>query len=201
MNIGRRSLVALLALAAACRSDKATNPGTGSIPEIPVLGSGTATERYTSELNVRGNYAYTSTWSTRNGVRGNAVKIWNVAGNAPVLVDSLIVPSFNSATPTSTTGDIQVTDDGTLLVVATERLGGSIVIYSLADPAKPTLITQLHTSDTEPGVHTAEIARVAGKLYGFLSIDPLVTSAVRMPRFWTTRGLIFTAPLSPPSSL
>ena len=173
MNIGRRSLVALLVLAAACGSDKATNPGTGSTPEIPVLGSGTATERYTSELNVRGNYAYTSTWSTRNGVRGNAVKIWNVAGNAPVLIDSLIVPSFNSATPTSTTGDIQVTDDGTLLVVATERLGGSIVIYSLADPAKPTLITQFHTSDTEPGVHTAEIARVAGKLYGFLSIDPL----------------------------
>ena len=164
-------LVAMFLLVAACGGDKATKPDHPP-DNITVLGQGTVTDRFTAELNVRGNYAYTSTWGTRNGIRGNAVKIWNVAGNAPVLVDSLIIPSFDPNQPTSTTGDIQVSDDGSLLFVATERFGGSLVIYSLADPAKPTLITQFHTGDTDPGVHTAEIARVGGKLYGFLSIDP-----------------------------
>lgn len=171
MHVARHPLIALLALAAACDSDRIVPPAPKAAT-IPVLGQGSATERYTSELNVRGTYAYTSTWGSRNGVLGNAVKIWNVTGNVPVLMDSLIVPSIDPATPTRTTGDIQVSDDGTLLVVATERAGGSIVIYSLADPAKPALITQFHTADTDPGVHTAEIARVGGKLYGFLSVDP-----------------------------
>jgi hypothetical protein len=170
MMVVRRLLAVALVLVAACDRDKIVPPDRPS--SLTVLGKGTAEERYTSELSVRGNYAYTSTWGNRNGVRGNAVKIWNVSGNDPVLVDSLIVPSVNTATPTSTTGDIQVTDDGSLLVVATERYGGSIVIYSLADPAHPTFVSQFHSADTDPGVHTAEIARVGGTLYGFLSIDP-----------------------------
>lgn len=172
MRLHGLSLVALLALVTACGGDKATKPDPASSASIPVLGQGSVTDRYTAELNVRGNYAYTSTWGTRSGHRGNAVKIWNVAGNTPLFVDSLIVPSFDPNQPTSTTGDIQVSDDGSLLFVATERFGGSLVIYSLADPAKPTLVTQFHTGDTDPGVHTAEIARVGGRLYGFLSIDP-----------------------------
>ena len=36
-----------------------------------------------------------------------------------------------------TLGDIQVSDDGKLLVVATERANGSIVIYDLTNPLKP----------------------------------------------------------------
>ena len=177
MIITSRSLVVAVLLTVACDRDKVVPPNRPA-ENIVVLGEGTAPERYTSELSVRGNYAYTSTWSTRNGVRGNAVKIWNVSANVPVLVDSLIVPSVNSATPTSTTGDIQVTDDGTLLVVATERFGGSIVIYSLTDPAHPALVSQFHSADTDPGVHTAEIARVGGTLYGFLSIDPSSNPAI-----------------------
>src|SRR5688572_5779346 len=47
---------------------------------LRVLGHGAVGERYTGEVAVRGDWAYTTTWSTRAGQRGNAVKIWNVAG-------------------------------------------------------------------------------------------------------------------------
>ncbi|MFL5561501.1 MAG: LVIVD repeat-containing protein [Gemmatimonadaceae bacterium] len=156
----------------ACHDAASPKPRSGS-PLIPVIGQGVVNERYTSELNVRGSYAYTGSWWAGSGVRGNAVKIWNIASGIPVLVDSLIVPSYVSTTsPVSTTGDVQVSDDGTLLGVATERFGGSFVLYSLADPAHPTLVSQFHSADTDPGVHTAEIARVKGTLYAFLDIDP-----------------------------
>jgi hypothetical protein len=46
------------------------------------------------------------------------------------------------------------------------------MIYSLANPTKPQLITRYTTPLTDPGVHTAEVQRVNGKLYGFLCIDP-----------------------------
>ena len=176
MRIARPALasIALLAVAACAGGDKL--PGPSPKPSsfaIPVLGQGLATDRYTAELNVRGSYAYTSSWSQRGGIRGNAVKIWNVAGPTPTLVDSIVVAPYTAgASAVTTTGDVQVSDDGTLLAVATERYGGSLALYSLADPAHPTFISQFHSTDTDPGVHTAEIARVNGTLYGFLSIDP-----------------------------
>jgi len=153
-----------------CGSDSATGlrPFTG--PALSVVGKGSMTARYMAEVWTRGNIAYTSTWGTRsaNGVLavGNAVHIWRINGAAPVLADSLIVENA------TTLGDIQVSDDGTLLVVATERQNGSIVIYGLTDPLKPTRITRYQTANTTNGVHTAEVARVNGTLYAFLSVDP-----------------------------
>ncbi len=133
---------------------------------LPVLGRASVTERFTGEVWVRGNVAYTTTWGSRPAP-GNAVKIWDISGGGdPVLLDSLIVPDAR------TLGDIQTSDDGTLLVVATEREPGSIMIYDLADPIKPRLITRYSTPNTNPGVHTAEVQRVNGRLYAFLSIDP-----------------------------
>ena len=172
--------LAALALLAGCSDANKPKPRpVTTSPVIPTLGAGEATERYTSELTVRGGYAYTASWGTRAGVRGNAVKIWNVVAAKPVLVDSLIVPPYTPAAPAvTTTGDIQVSDDGTLLAIATERFGGSLALYSLADPAHPALLSQFHSSDTDPGVHTAEISRVRGTLYAFLSIDP---SGVAIP--------------------
>jgi len=114
---------------------------------------------------VRGDIAYTTTWGNRSTL-GNAIKIWNVAGATPELVDSVIVPNA------STLGDIQVSDDGQLLIVATEFTTGSIMVYSLADPLRPQLLARYNTSLTDPGVHTAEVQRVDGKLYAFLCIDP-----------------------------
>jgi WD40 repeat protein len=154
--------------------------GDGTPPPIsPVAlraeGQGAVAERFTAEVWVVGNVAYTTTWGSRtlNGVRspGNAVKIWDVSGATPALIDSLIVPEA------ITLGDVQASDDGKLLVVATEDSPGSIVIYDLADPRKPQLISRFTSANTNPGVHTAEVQRVNGKLYAFLCVDPADTPA------------------------
>ena len=134
----RASLVTLCAAALAdCGSDSPTavKPFTGA--SLSVIGHGTTTVRYTAELWTRGNVAYTTTWGQRSptGV-GNAVYIWNIANNTPVMVDSLIVENA------TTLGDIQVSDDGALLIVATERANGSIVIYDLTNPLKPARLTR-----------------------------------------------------------
>jgi hypothetical protein len=54
------------------------------------------------------------------------------------------------------------------------------MIYSLADPANPQLITRYTTALTDPGVHTAEVQRVNGTLYAFLCIDPGATAPARL---------------------
>ena len=136
-------------------------------PALQVLGTGSETARYTAEVAARGTTAYTTTWGTR-AAGGNKIDIWDVSGATPTLVDSVVV-SPNA----STLGDVAVSDDGKLLVVATERSGGSIVIFDLADPRHPRQISRFTNQDTDPGVHTAEIGRVNGKLYAFLSIDPV----------------------------
>ena len=148
-------------------------PPPGGAPLLTALGNGVVTERYTAEIWVRGNVAYTTTWGTRQAV-GNAIKIWDVTGNVPALVNTVIVPNA------STLGDIQASDDGQLLIVATEFAPGSIMIYSLADPVNPQLITRYTTALTNPGVHTAEVQRVNGKLYAFLSVDPSGGSPARL---------------------
>jgi hypothetical protein len=134
---------------------------------LPVLGQGIVAERFTGEVASRGSYAYTTTWSSRAGVRGNGVKVWNVAGAQPQLVDSLIVEGAQ------TIGDVQISDDGALLMVATERTDGSIVLYDLANPAKPNLLSRFMSDATRfAGVHTAKFGRVGGRLYAFLSVNP-----------------------------
>ena len=137
---------------------------------LQVDGRGNVADRFTAEVWVVGNVAYTSTWGARtvNDIRsvGNAIKIWNVDGTTPSLVDSVIVPDA------TTLGDIQATDDNKLLVVATELSPGSIVIYDLANPLKPQLVSRFTSANTTPGVHTAEVQRVNGKNYAFLCIDP-----------------------------
>jgi hypothetical protein len=154
---------------AACGSDSATGlePFTG--PALSVVGHGEMRARYMAEVWTHGDVAYTTSWGARsdNGVSvvGNAVHIWRISGADPVLVDSLIVENA------TTLGDVQVSDDGQLLVVATERQNGSIVIYRLTNPLKPTRITRYQTANTTNGVHTAQLARVNGTLYAFLSID------------------------------
>ena len=191
----RRLQSALLAstlLALACGSDKTVSPPVNSNEPADL---GVVAERYTAEVYARGNYAYTTTWGFR-AAPGNAVKIWNVAGTKPLLVDSLIVDGA------TTLGDVQTSDDGQLLVVATERLGGSIMIYSLANPAKPQLITRYTSTLTDPGVHTSEVQRVNGKLYAFLCIDPISNTPARLVIVDISNPAapqqVFTAPMGSP---
>jgi hypothetical protein len=143
---------------------------------MTVLGRGvvpSANPRTTAELYVRGTTAYSTTWGNAAAV-ASVFYIWDVAGDVPLLVDSVKVDN------STTLGDIAVSDDGSLLIVATERAPGSIMVYSLTDPRKPTLLTRYSTANTSPGVHTAEIGRVGGTLYGFLCIDPATAVPARI---------------------
>jgi hypothetical protein len=167
-----------LALSAACSGDDngTTEPivtnncpaAAGATPAkaMTVLGCGNfKPARISAEIAVRGTLAYTSTWGNPTAA-GSVFYIWDVAGNTPTLVDSVKV------TGARTLGDIAVSDDGAYLVVATEIQGGSILVYSLTNPRQPQLLTRFANAETDAGVHTAEIGRVNGKLYGFLAIDP-----------------------------
>lgn len=192
--VGLLALAALAALAACDSPSGSDEPRFGEPVEMATLGLGAVPERATSELWVRGQYAYTGTHA--GPVAGNVIKVWNVSGSKPVLVDSIQVPGppaaavrfhkdgeedghdEDAATP-DRIGDVQVSDDGRLLVAATEGGPGSIVIYDLADPAHPAFLTRYADQDLRAGVHTAEVARVNGKLYAFLSIDP--SNALSLP--------------------
>jgi len=176
--VGALATTLLLVIGSACGSDSpaTTEPidtsacpaGSGSAPTnaMTVLGCGNfKPARTTAEIAVRGSIAYTTTWNNPSSV-ASVFYIWDVATNAPTLVDSVRVDNA------TTLGDIAVSDDGAYLVVATERTAGSIVVYGLTDPRKPQLVSRFTDSETSNGVHTAEIGKVNGKLYAFLSIDP-----------------------------
>jgi hypothetical protein len=175
-----RALGAMLVLAfgAACggADEASTEPvvtadcpaagGAAPANAMTVLGCGNfKPSRTTAEIAVRGTLAYTTTWGNP-AAAGSVFYIWDVAGNTPTLIDSVKVENARVL------GDIAVSDDGAYLVVATEIGQGSIVIYSLTNPRQPALLTRFSNAETNAGVHTAEIGRVNGKLYGFLSIDP-----------------------------
>jgi hypothetical protein len=181
--------LAFLALGAACGggTDEPTGTGTntqvnscpstgatGATKAMTVLGCGNVKpKRTTGEIFVRGNTAYTTTW--QNPGSTGVFYIWDVAGDVPALVDSVSVENAK------TLSDIVVTDDGGYLVVATESATpGSIVVYSLADPRKPQFVTRFTNAETNAGVHTAEVGRVGGKLYAFLSIDPSGSLAAKL---------------------
>jgi hypothetical protein len=178
-----RALVstALFAGLAACSDADGSPPVTPPPPEPPViptlsvLGQGTVTARFTAEISVGGRYAYSSTWGNRNGNRGNAIFIWDLAAAQPALVDSLLVDAAG------TTGDVQVVPDANLLVVAVEPTPrGAIVLYDLADPRRPVLIGRYETPNTVNGVHTAQVTRVGGRLYAFLCIDPRASEPAKL---------------------
>jgi hypothetical protein len=158
-----------LALAACSGSDTPTvpDPGTNGARTpvtMSVLGVGDFTPQHaTGEIFVRGTTAYTTTWSNRSSP--SPFYIWDVSSE-PTLVDSVMVANSN------TLGDIAITPDGAYLVVATEYAQGAIVIYSLANPRKPTLVSRFSNLETTAGVHTAEVGLVNGKPYAFLSVDP-----------------------------
>ena len=182
MQKGRIVAAFMLAVAAAgCGEDGSVVEPDPLLIQTPydlvAQGQGIVGDRYTAELWVRGNTAYTTTWGTRtvNDVqaRGNAVKIWDVSATVPVLVDSLIISDVG------TLGDIQASSDGRYLVVATEP-AGSIVIYDLQNPRKPVFVSRFSDNEIGNGVHTAEIQEVGGKLYAFLSIDPRGAERARL---------------------
>ncbi|HEX3866629.1 MAG TPA: hypothetical protein VHV78_07730 [Gemmatimonadaceae bacterium] len=155
-----------------CGGVSFSEPPTSSTA-MNVVGIGLDTMRYSAEIAVRGTLAYTSSWEVRY-LQGDKIDIWDVSGACPALIDSVIV------TGVVNTGDVQISDDGTLLMVATEFEPGSVAIYSLADPKHPALLSRYSSDQTLAGVHTAKFGRVNGKLYGFLCIDPTTDFPARL---------------------
>ena len=127
-------------------------------------------ERYSSDLWVHGDHVYTGTWGgfPREGRSGNAVKIWRLdASGAPTLADSVLVPG----TETATVSDVEVSDDGTVLMFSVEGAGAAagLYLYSLADPEKPAFLDHLPVST---GLHTATFGVIDGRRYAFGARNP-----------------------------
>lgn len=140
-------------------------------PDLPVASGGNnVPDRYSSDLWVHGNYAYTGTWGTRDGTVGNALKIWSLdPSGAPTLVGSVTVPG------TGTVSDVQVSNDGQLLVLSAERgTNGGIFIYGLTDPAQPLLLGSALVGPV--GVHTVTLATINQRLYAFAARNTSLNS-------------------------
>lgn len=146
----------------------------GTPPAMGILGCGRYLDRYTAEVFVRGTTAYTTTWGTRGLNRGNALLIWDVAGAAPVLVDSVIVVSG-----ATTLGDVAVSDDGRLLVVATEPGPLALIVFDLTNPRKPVESGRL-TTDGWRGAHTAELATINGRVHAIMAQLPSGSNLARV---------------------
>jgi hypothetical protein len=154
----------------ACGGGESNGPsGSGSPPaQLHVLAGGNnVTDRFSSDLWVHGAWAYTGTWGAapRNGMVGDVVKIWSLdASGAPTLADSVKVPEIR------TVSDVQVSDDGSVLVFSAERgANAGLYVYGLTDPRQPQFLDSALVSD---GLHTATIADIAGRRYVFAARTP-----------------------------
>jgi hypothetical protein len=140
------------------------DPPTGSLAVR--AGGNNVPDRYSSDLWVHGSWAYSGTWgSSQSRAHGDAIKIWALDGSgAPSLADSIIIPSIG------TVSDLQVSDDGAVLVASTE-LGGNngLFVYDLSSPASPVLLDSALVSQ---GIHTATIADIGDQRYVFAARDP-----------------------------
>ena len=133
-----------------------------------VAGGNNVNDRYGADLWVRGNHAYTGTWggSPRDGARGDVVKIWSLsASGAPALADSIVVEGVY------TISDIQVSDNGRLLVFSVEGpTDAGLYVYDLqSDPLNPVRVGYVNVVQ---GLHTVTVARLGTRLYAFAARNP-----------------------------
>lgn len=143
----------------------ATAGGTGGVTLSIAGGGNNVPERYSSDLWVHGNYAYTGTWGFRDQ-QGNVLKVWTLdASGAPTLASSVTVPEI------ATVSDVQVSDDGQVLVLSGEfGTHAGIYAYSLSDPARPSFLDSAQVG--EAGVHTVTMATINSRNYAFAARNP-----------------------------
>lgn len=125
----------------------------------------TVTDRFTSDLAVRGNVAYTGTWGTRGGQRGNVINIFTLgATGVPTLVGSVELPGI------STVSDVAISPDGTQLIATGE--GGitpGLYVFDRTDALHPVQRAQVTIPS---GLHTGEVATIGGRTYVFGAKNP-----------------------------
>lgn len=122
-----------------------------------VVGRGEVTTRFTSDLWIHGDVAYTGTRGSRTtggGARfGDRLYAWDVSDPAaPLLTDSVAVDA-------ETVNDVKIRVDGTLAALTHEGSAdglNGITLLDLSDPRHPTPITR-HTAGLELGVHNVWI--------------------------------------------
>lgn len=129
-----------------------------------VAGGGNVPERYTSDLWVHGNAAYTGTWGLRQQ-QGNALKVWQLdESGAPTLANTVVVPNIG------TVSDVEVSAGGSLLMFSAENgSGAGIYWYLLDDPLLPTLRARVPVAN---GIHTATFGEIGGRRYAFAARNP-----------------------------
>ncbi|MYK69585.1 MAG: hypothetical protein F4020_08705 [Gammaproteobacteria bacterium] len=150
------------------RPDSATTPVTvqarGLSQALRLVGKGAVDDRYTSDLWVHGDHAYTGTWGMRAEHPGNLLYAWTLdAAGMPALSDSLVVSA-------RTVNDVKIRADGRLGVLThegdPEGLNG-VTFFDLSDPAHPQIISRF-TEGLATGVHNAWLE---GN-YAYLALDP-----------------------------
>jgi hypothetical protein len=130
-------------------------------------GGGNVPDRYSTDVWVSGNHAYTGTWGgqPRNGVPGNAVKIWQLdALGAPSLADSVLLDSVVTA------NDVKGSGDGRVMVVSGDKgARAGLYVYDLADALHPALVAE---ALVPAGIHTARVTDIGGRRYVFAARNP-----------------------------
>ena len=149
------------------RPDSATTPVTvrprGLSQSLRLVGKGRVDDRYTSDLWVHGDHAYTGTWGMRAELPGNLLYAWTLdAEGMPSLSDSIVVDA-------RTVNDVKIRADGRLGVLThegdPEGLNG-VTFFDLSDPAHPQIISRF-TEGLAAGVHNAWLEGD----YAYLALD------------------------------
>ena len=119
-------------------------------------GEGLETTRFTSDLWVFGEHAWTGSWGMRGSddgpTPGNLVRAWRLGSGDPIATDSVILDA-------RTTNDIKISADGRLGVVTHEGSNdglNGVTLLDLADPGHPQVVGRI-TDGLASGVHNAWI--------------------------------------------
>jgi hypothetical protein len=129
-------------------------------------------ERFSSDLWVRGNVAYTGTWgssprrdSLGNLNPGDVVKVWALASDGSPSLGSQITVSG-----AQTVSDVEVSQDGRILVATLERGGApGFIVYGLSNPFAPSIVAR---ELVDGGLHTGTLGVVGGRTYLFAAKNP-----------------------------
>ena len=134
-------------------------------PTSPPLESaaGVVDERYSSDLWLHGDWGFTGTWGNR-AAPGNAVKVWRLTDEGPVPGATLVIGNIG------TVGDLEVSRDGGLLLVAAERgANAGIHLFDVTAPDDPDYVARHAFRE---GAHTATFGYVDGRTYVFAAKNP-----------------------------
>ena len=158
--------------------------------DFTVVGHTPLLSRFTSDLWVHGDVAYTGTWGSRQEP-GNMMYAWNVSGPDPELTDSVRIVAF-------TVDDVMIRADGKLAIITHEYASPShaITLVDMSDPEHPTVAGEFHSDIVGAewiGVHNAWLdgdyayivvdGATANRGLWILDVsDP--ANPVRVARFW-----------------